>query len=1244
MAVIPYGPLAESEETEFMTCCQFVFPTEAKAFACQKGMIFIQEASANHVNLILKPTSSLDIEFSPVKYYIYRGLLKNSFLNGANIKAKGVNESEFINKFWSNWEKHKINVAQPNLPDPTPKSLGYDSSLSGDENVEKIFNNSLNDVKAVLVGEGEWLGNFDTAESSFEVVIDTDHFDVDLSFLRDVKSSVVFTASPDDEFRERVEREKILSFIDPAAFFGMHYKVGVKISTYISSEKQTVVKKKDDLYVEVIAKFPTKNRVYIDIRNERGYSYNFYRNYGDENHHLLKLKARSASNFMEDSYYTYKWPIFFADNPIETDGKFNKIEMQLRVDDNIKPLLFLRDPELSRKLKRRHFIDEKALLDGIMLDWSKSVMLKFPNTGTAPSKENVAWHIQLQYFRQDDIVGDKDLVPQNESFQDRLFLNIGLPSKDGALDVFQHLQASRYTLVNGDDFTYVSCASVYKDIDDVVFCMQPEYVHTESKNAYTMISNLKKSQRNPLIASPVFPINTKFQRINVKENDNDVFIISISNVNRDGKTTKKESLFLLGITNDELYFLTRAANTLGLSEGHARSIVFSEIQLGEIERIIPYRKYELNVRGLDDEGGVKTTTSTEVFVYTLDGHCFNSEVFGRRSNIALGLPDPGIYREFDYCHRILYNKNHTIVTSSPTLQNGIVTVPDFDNDYDDDEVEVELRGDLLFPIDKIGDTQISNKRSSYPLIIIIHGNGQNYMDYERDANLCSHLAKNGFITLSIDCLITKAEVKLTPYSLPPFPYDYVFQVYSTTFFYNKAEKVLDYVSNSQLFPSGLRYDEDFAVDLSDSPKIIFLRNRDIFEGSGMAAFGRSNLLYPHLKLIKDYFNNRVEDNIGIMGHSRGGEAVVRAAKDIGASSAPINLRKINAIISLAPTDQYEEECLTQDISYFVLYGSKDGDVSGATRHSPNYTNKNTGSGAFSLYDRAINNSEKSMAFVYGATHNGFITTNEDYPDDKATEDIAVQRAISRAYVNAFFRMFLKNEDVWKPIFSGSNVPDTITKENIIHLQCQNFANRKHIASTTEELYDLISADTGFEFKITEFDLRGIKPNFNFDKRADPFSPHFYSGIFIKYPSTGGKITITIPAAKKNASNYSFISFRICHVSGEYATSSKNKEVNLFKIYNNLDNLAIEIEDSSSTKYTMPINKSIPSPDKRINITRNGRNDFEYLTKSALITIRMPLINYKNENIDLRNIKYIKIVFPSTSEDGFINIDTVEYTN
>ena len=64
------------------------------------------------------------------------------------------------------------------------------------------------------------------------------------------------------------------------------------------------------------------------------------------------------------------------------------------------------------------------------------------------------------------------------------------------------------------------------------------------------------------------------------------------------------------------------------------------------------------------------------------------------------------------------------------------------------------------------------------------------------------------------------------------------------------------------------------------------------------------MLHKHLQILFTRFGTHVANNIGIMGHSRGGEAVVIAARLNQQEARGYNL---NAVISLAPTDQYTYE-------------------------------------------------------------------------------------------------------------------------------------------------------------------------------------------------------------------------------------------------------------------------------------------------------------------------------------------------
>ncbi len=120
-------------------------------------------------------------------------------------------------------------------------------------------------------------------------------------------------------------------------------------------------------------------------------------------------------------------------------------------------------------------------------------------------------------------------------------------------------------------------------------------------------------------------------------------------------------------------------------------------------------------------------------------------------------------------------------------------------------------------------------------------------------------------------------------------------------------------------------------------------------------------------------------NIALMGHSRGGEAVVVAERTVRAANPDPKKREfgIKAVCSLAPTDLRGSSTNAPlviddapDISYFVLYGGLDQDVSG-TRKLGEFDQWGNG---FRLYDRA--KCGKAMAFAPRCCHIHFNTVWE----------------------------------------------------------------------------------------------------------------------------------------------------------------------------------------------------------------------------------------------------------------------------
>src|SRR5215213_10194727 len=94
----PYGPVPGNLTTKYNVTPQFSLTGQAKAFACQDSMMLVLPSTdANLVNVILKPAKGLNIPFPKIQFYVYRGLLKSSFITGAAIKPKtDTDNSDFI--------------------------------------------------------------------------------------------------------------------------------------------------------------------------------------------------------------------------------------------------------------------------------------------------------------------------------------------------------------------------------------------------------------------------------------------------------------------------------------------------------------------------------------------------------------------------------------------------------------------------------------------------------------------------------------------------------------------------------------------------------------------------------------------------------------------------------------------------------------------------------------------------------------------------------------------------------------------------------------------------------------------------------------------------------------------------------------------------------------------------------------------------------------------------------------------
>lgn len=349
----------------------------------------------------------------------------------------------------------------------------------------------------------------------------------------------------------------------------------------------------------------------------------------------LKIKAETEF-FTTEEYGTFGWPIMYFDEAQNLNEKYNYVTINLRIDDNIKPILYFKNTDLLGQNNNSRFFDEKKLLNGTATDWSNDITLNFPNTGI-DTKDNIAFYMKLQYFRQID---NADTIPQTVSLETQsnfntFFASLDTPNLGNTDYIFQQVSNEGFSFIegalsNGKPFSGVAVASANFDENRIIFhtrmLFQKKitgefYLKTTDginegfslEGNFNQMSFLKKD------------IYSYSQSIQENANSELIKVLGISAYN--GFPGRQEDLFILGLKKSELSALK---NVTGLSSLHARYIGFEEVSPHPAEDIngISYRKYKLNVQGLDDSGSLTVQhPSSDIFVFTNGGFVFTSKDF-----------------------------------------------------------------------------------------------------------------------------------------------------------------------------------------------------------------------------------------------------------------------------------------------------------------------------------------------------------------------------------------------------------------------------------------------------------------------------------------------------------------------------------------------------------------------------------------------------------------------------------------
>lgn len=638
-----------------------------KAFATVSGTVFIQRVrkpdgtySSTAVNLILRPLRQSRVNFTPVKYFIYRGLKLSDFLTitGVNttLVRPAAEASEFIAELHhQHGIRRDLFIAQYGMgaaPDliPSGKALGWDPTGQNQTDLlDKYFYRDDPSFQLPIVRRGMGIGEFDTTgDFGFEIVLEEGetHFQLEFARRRYYEIDINFLSETGLALKRR--KEEILNFVDPAAYYGMHYFMGV--------ETDTGMKKEAALYTDIVAAFHTRNMVYVDIRNEHGYSLNYYGNYhllGPPEGHTLRMAANPrVSTITERPFETREWPIMTLDNLTYTSDPMSSFAMAFRMADNENPVLFVESGQVNPSGKGR--IIAGYFLFALGDIWTKDVGFLLPNVSAsvtdATEKRFVSGVVKLHFARRPAGTIDwPDTVVKGDKYLDNVFGPVDVETFWTTNDPVRWISAQdkRFIDVQVSDhtppFAYMAERSVAIEPDRIIYYTTAIEYLDGGNGRIIKTKRLKggHSSRGSFVeASSLFDgLNLKVASIATPTDGTVQVPYFVKDI---GSDTDPLDVLLLGISKVQQQALVTAG--AALNPNHEKNIVL-------LDKYTPttgtsYIRYRLGVRGLSANlvsgkyVSANASTPSPIYVYSIDGLFFSSATLGEIREVPQYETDP----------------------------------------------------------------------------------------------------------------------------------------------------------------------------------------------------------------------------------------------------------------------------------------------------------------------------------------------------------------------------------------------------------------------------------------------------------------------------------------------------------------------------------------------------------------------------------------------------------------------------
>lgn len=412
--------------------------------------------------------------------------------------------------------------------------------------------------------------------------------------------------------------------------------------------------------------------------------------------------------------------------------------------------------------------------------------------------------------------------------------------------------------------------------------------------------------------------------------------------------------------------------------------------------------------------------------------------------------------------------------------------------------------------------------------------------------------------------------------------------------------------------------------------------------------GRQAISYLNSMYAFWGWKHRLSDNVAFVGHSRGGEGAITAARLLqenpGLGHQAYDVR---AVVSIAPTDGGGQDGFSpketinglMTDSFLGIYGSRDPDVHGDPIAPWPVDAENT---VFAIYDRAGaefssegfqifgTHVSKSMIFAFDATHKGFMDADQcNIGPASQSMQCPDQRNIAKAYIHAFLRWHVFGQDQYRGFFDGTWDPAALAGLGI----------QKQLSDGLRRVIDNFEQNAWDDNTIGGIVQQSAGIAVLAEDEAidlDPAAPHDSEVMRIKWGAGGVPwVRWSLPNASpwgvgpvRDWTDYDFLSLR----AGQNYDDAWN-EVGAAQ------NFHVRLYSSAGWSSKVPVGDyaELAYPDV---FTLNFPNNY---TKSAMETIRIPLSAF--DNVNLGNVSWVALYFDVPGhESGSILIDSLELAN